>query len=726
MPLPLIAALVMTVCPPGATTRVFVSPSGSDSADGDQPDSRGSSGPVATIERGLERAQQIFAKAGGRRACVAVEIRSGTYFVPDGIHVTGPIGGAGSLTVESYGADPVRVIGGVAVDACLPSNELGPVKCRLLPRQVQNLKPGFEVFWGHQRLSPARWPNVDPKDPRGGWTYIRSVDPSNPRTSLFYAGERPRRWANAKEAVVHVWPSSDWFDEYVPLAAIRPDEHRLVLARPTSYPLEAGRRFYVENLREELDAPGEWYLDRTTGTLLAIPPRKSNEVPIISSADAVVSIDSASNVTVRGLTIDISRGSGIVIRGGMHNRILASTVSNTRESGIRIEGGTDNGAIGNDIYDTGAEGIVLQGGDRRELRAARNFADDDQVYRFGSVVECYRPGISVSGMGNRAAHNLIHDGPHAGVIIAGNDNLVEANDLYRLCLDSSDCGAIYTGRDWSFLGNAVRFNRVHDISGHRFARLDSWSEVVTYEEPGWVHGTYLDDAIGGVSVIGNEFFRVGGNEILVGGGHENVIEGNVFVGGDAIHVDNRWKGYDYSQNERMLDSMPHASAVWRRHYPHCSDPRKEKEKPIGNVIRHNVFALPSGDHRPLATYEIPPDGNLIDDNLLWSEQTDARLDVRLLGVDAKARPVSWVEWRRLGFDRNSLVANPRFVAPSLDDFRLAPGSPAFKIGFRAPPLRPGLYRSRNRATWPPPITYEKIDVHPREKKYPLVPHAAAR
>jgi hypothetical protein len=73
-------------------------------------------------------------------------------------------------------------------------------------------------------------------------------------------------------------------------------------------------------------------------------------------------------------------------------------------------------------------------------------------------------------------------------------------------------------------------------------------------------------------------------------------------------------------------------------------------------------------------------------------------DVRLVEVE------SLDEWQSLqarGFDRNSLVADPLFVAPEKDDWRLKPDSPAFKLGFKAIPIEKiGPHEDALRASWP--------------------------
>ena len=42
----------------------------------------------------------------------------------------------------------------------------------------------------------------------------------------------------------------------------------------------------------------------------------------------------------------------------------------------------------------------------------------------------------------------------------------------------------------------------------------------------------------------------------------------------------------------------------------------------------------------------------------------------------------WQKWQERGHDQHSLVADPLFVAPRQNDFRLSANSPALKLGFR--------------------------------------------
>ena len=49
---------------------------------------------------------------------------------------------------------------------------------------------------------------------------------------------------------------------------------------------------------------------------------------------------------------------------------------------------------------------------------------------------------------------------------------------------------------------------------------------------------------------------------------------------------------------------------------------------------------------------------------------------------AETEPVTLDEWRKEGFETNSVTADPMFVDPDNDDYRLKPGSPALGLGFQ--------------------------------------------
>ncbi len=169
----------------------------------------------------------------------------------------------------------------------------------------------------------------------------------------------------------------------------------------------------------------------------------------------------------------------------------------------------------------GAGGISLNGGNRNTLAAAGHAAVNNHICQYAYWERVYRPGIELTGVGNRAAHNLIHNAPHMGMGFSGNDHVIEFNEIHSVLLETRDAGVIYTGRNWTMRGNVLRHNFLHHVP------------------KGWRMGIYLDDSFSSASIIGNVFYRVPA-AAFIGGGRDNRVENNIFVDCEpAVHVDAR-------------------------------------------------------------------------------------------------------------------------------------------------------------------------------------------
>ncbi len=128
-------------------------------------------------------------------------------------------------------------------------------------------------------------------------------------------------------------------------------------------------------------------------------------------------------------------------------------------------------------------------------------------------------------MGNRITGNHIHDLPHFGVWLHGNDHIIERNEIDHVCLDTNDAGALYMGRDFTGAGNVIRENYFHDLG-----------------EGDLVQAVYLDDCAGGDHRACTS--SCAGRGMMIGGGRDNIVTGNAFVECQpAIHLDGRGIGW---------------------------------------------------------------------------------------------------------------------------------------------------------------------------------------
>ena len=98
------------------------------------------------------------------------------------------------------------------------------------------------------------------------------------------------------------------------------------------------------------------------------------------------------------------------------------------------------------VTDFGGGDIALSGGDRTTLTPCENFAFNNHIHHSGELYRTHHDAINLHGCGCRATHNLIHDAPHHAMDFGGNDHLIEFNEVYRVCMETGDAGAICTGR----------------------------------------------------------------------------------------------------------------------------------------------------------------------------------------------------------------------------------------------------------------------------------------
>jgi hypothetical protein len=85
-----------------------------------------------------------------------------------------------------------------------------------------------------------------------------------------------------------------------------------------------------------------------------------------------------------------------------------------------------------------------------------------------------------------------------------------------------------------------------------------------------------------------------------------------------------------------------------------------------------------------------------DRNLIWPRGSPVTVDDTTVSDS-----VEWAAWQERGFDANSQIADPLFMDPGRDDYRLHENSPARELGFQPIPFEKiGLYASPDRASWP--------------------------
>ena len=315
-------------------------------------------------------------------------------------------------------------------------------------------------------------------------------------------------------------------------------------------------------------------------------------------ADPVLSIRDASDISLEGLVIEASRGNGIDIDGGFRIRLTGMTFEALGGRAIDIRGGSANTVSALTIQDVGAGGVSIDAGDRATLTPSRDVIEQVRIRDFARWIQTNAPAVNLRGVGTTVRECEISDGPHSGIILDGNDHLIEDNTFYRLLLETKDAGAIYIGRDWTARGNVIRDNFFLEIGGNSPKHSNDGIQAV-----------YLDDMASGVTVERNVFYRVP-TAVLIGGGRDNHIDDNVIVQSDApLYIDARgrfWRsaalqgrsGWESSAWGGLVDMFNRArpdSSPYKERYPSLRRALIDQPgDPIGNTFVNN-FLVGGGD-----------------------------------------------------------------------------------------------------------------------------------
>ena len=632
-------ALVLALISTASALDLYVSTDGSDTATGRASTALpGGPGPFATFERARDEIRSLK-KQGALAEPVTVYVRGGVYELSRTL-VFGPEDSGTDRSPVVYRAyqNEKPVLSGGSVVKGFAIYKGGILKADLA---AQGLKGVYfrQLFFEGKRQPLARYPNADPKDPiAGGWLYVEGKPVSlyssmlgADKVTVAVRKEDWRAWSHPEEAEVFIYPCANYWNNILPIRSLNPETRKITLGAAASYQIRPGDRFFVQNLMEELDAPGEWYLDKATWTLYFWPPESfEGKAVVVPRLATILQLNpGTTDLVFCGLTIEHATGTAVILNKAERCLIAGDTICNSGDyegNGVAVQGGSHNGVVGNDIYEIGRSAITLSGGDVPTLTPSGHYAENNYIHHFGIYYK-EGSGIELMGVGSRASHNLIHDGPRFGIFFDGNNHMIEFNHIRHVALETEDVGGIYCGgRNWiSPRGSAIRYNFIHDVIG--FAHLvESGTTRWIANRYSW--GIYLDDNSGGVDVIGNIVARCGRATFIGHNSRDCVIENNIFVDGGT----QQWE----------LNGWPKNESAWMTHFPtmlkgyesvagqpawkkmrgmelHPKDAPDAKGWTMrGNVMTKNIFAWSNPQARAMAYRFFNPERNPVDWNLYWN------------------------------------------------------------------------------------------------------------
>ena len=571
------------------------------------------------------------------------------------------------------------------------------------------------LFVNGRRAPRARLPKFTP-DAQGAQHVLRVGEMLEPEKTGIFEGRdtfKPRPgdvsadWVSLPDAEVVLLHY--WIEERLPKPALNPRTGWLSFARRSAFCFYEAHinaqgerdhaRYYIDNLFEALTEPGEWYLNRETGRLYYLPrpgetpantairaPRLHTFVRAVGSVfgESGDRMDVHGTQHVRGLAF-----TGLTFRHGDWFSPLAEKhlpshdtlenndlpIGGSPQAAIAVPGALlfraacdcavtdctiehvglyalefgygcrDCAATGNLLHDLGAGGIRAGGADLDGLGARRTGnlrLTDNHIHHIGRI---FHQGIGVL-LGNAAdcvvAHNHIHDTCYTGISVGWTwgfrdtltcNNLIEGNLIHHIGAGlRSDRGGIYTLGIQP--GTILRGNHLHHIWSHDYG--------------GW--GVYLDEGSSYILVEHNLVHDTKDAPFNIHYGHENIVRNNIFARGQhaLCSVSRNEPGHfaaGFTQNILVGPSQ----SLYRGGY-------RDDISRGALVANANCIWFPDGR----VADSVNPETHLKEGN---------------------RHKISYAAWRRAGHDQLSIVADPRLTEGS-KTWRLAPNSPALKLGFK--------------------------------------------
>jgi hypothetical protein len=449
-----------------------------------------------------------------------------------------------------------------------------------------------ELYCNQQLQTLARWPNSG--FIKAGNAVGKTELPSDyqkvhgSKEGFFeYINSKQDRWANESDVRLGGYWYWDWSEEYQKVAKIDTVSKTIEIAEPFhNYGYKDSLRYFGLNLFCEIDQPGEWYLDRTTGFLYWFPP----EGVVPDDADVcltnfsnpfMIEMKECSNLTLQGLSFCESRGSAILISGGKNCLVSDCRLERFGLDGIHIENGTQHGISGCLLQNLGHGGIKIKGGDRKTLTPSGHFVKNTVVENFSLFKRTYEPAIHADGCGMNISNNRFRCSSSSAMRLEGNDFVIEYNEIANVVNESDDQGGVDIFYNPSYRGIVIRYNHWMDITG------------------GTRHGAAgvrLDDMISGVEIFGNIFENCGALDfggVQIHGGKDNLVDNNLFFNSYAAVSFSPWSEDRWLSalqrpeiKKKLYEDVDINSSLYQSKYPGLKDLQSDPNK---NTVINNLI-----------------------------------------------------------------------------------------------------------------------------------------
>lgn len=668
------------------TADFYISPHGKDTWSGKMAAPAGNDGPFATVARARDAVRELR-KSQKQPRPVRVILRGGTYYLDEPLALGPDDSGTeiGPVVYAATAGEKVVLSGGRRLDG----GRWGEVNGRKAWMvEIPEVKEGR---WRFRQLfvNGVRSPRT--RLPKAGEYCIESLPGytgdflrSPTRKFVYASGEIVPTWRNLRD--VEVVGLTRWLDNRLPIESVDAQSRTVTFDRASLFALVSSAvsgdgtarpsPYWVENVFEALDSPGQWYLDRPRGELHYLPlpgqempaaeiiaPRLTQVIKIVGREGTPVH-----DVHFEGLILShaewqppadyaSSLQAGIEVPGALlfdyaeRCRFTGGRIEHIGNYGVEVNVGcTDIEIARNTLTDLGAGGIrighffswetdgsgqLTERGRQRKAAMPRGPHSRRITVADNEISHCgkFTPeavGIFVGDNAeNQIIYNHLHHTYYTGISVGSvqdfgpcqaTGNIVEHNHIHDVGQGMlSDLAAIYT---CSTPASRIRFNLIHDVARREYG--------------GW--GIYPDEGSHELLIQSNIVYRCQDGGLFAHHSRDITAENNIFAWSPAAQIERGGIGG------------------------------------FELTFRRNIVLYKEG--KAVGTYGDGKTGRDVckfDRNLYWN---------------TSAQPIlfgkrSLAQWHELGHDKESLVADPLFVGAEKGDFHLRDGSPANKIGFEA-------------------------------------------
>ena len=639
---------------------LHVSPAGKDTNPGTE------AAPLASLAAARDAARKVVGKE-----AVTIHVGDGIYHLPETLVLTPADSGSAEFPVVYRAVNEGRAVLSGGSELKL---DWKPYRDGIFQAVTPQGLEIDQLFINGKAQRMARYPNFDAS---------KKTDAYQGYSADAFSKERAAKWANPVGGYIHAMHTSRWGGYHYRMTG-KDAEGNVTYEGGWQNNRQMGMHKdfrMVENIFEELDAPGEWFHDHKTSTLYFLPEQGTDlakaKVEVVRLRHLVEFAGTqekpVKHITLRGFTVRhaartfmdckepllrsdwaIYRGGAFLLTGTEDIDILDCEFDQVGGNAIFVNNYNRRVLVkGCHIHDTGASGVCFVGdpaavrdplfeynqsqdltkvdptpGPKSDNYPADSTVEDCLIHGIGRV-ERQPAAVQISmAKGITVRDASIYDCARSGINISEGTwggHLIEGCDVFDTVLETHDHGSFNSwGRDRFWDKSYPKVDKAVALNPD-LPFLDAVTPNIIRNsrwrcDHGW--DVDLDDGSTNYEITNNVFLNGG---LKLREGYRRIVSNNI--------------GYNST-------AYP---SVW---FKNSQD-----------SLKNNIWMAA---YRPA---RMPKDK--------WGGTSDKNLFVADFALK---------EAQDKGWDANSLVGDPGFIDPAKGDFRVSEDSPALKLGFKNFPM----------------------------------------